>query len=386
MSAIEVVKGYSLQKDGEAAVEEAIAGWSIQQRENIRFLLIYYSTQQSAELISLALKTHFPNTPSAGCSTAGEFLDAQRSEGALVVIGICSPDIHWQVGVIDQLQQFDPLQTRGLLEQLASGFGKSLDQLQPTHHFALVLQDGLSMKEEIVTAALASELGEIPLLGGSAGDDLQFEHTSQIANGAHYSNAAVVVLVESDLPFAIIKDQHYEPSNEMVVVTDAEVDKRRVNMLDSRPAAEVYAEMVGVPYSELGEFDFGRSPLIYSENGENYVRSIQQIEQDGSLTFYCAIEEGMLLELGKRAHPLESLQSTLSGLEHTLGQIDLLLLFSCILCKTETHFANERQEWGKILHNASPNVIGFDTYGEQLNGLHINQTLVAVGFSGIQTE
>jgi hypothetical protein len=382
MSPFKIIKGHSLQQDGAAAVEEVIAQWSSEQRAEIQFLLLYYSTQQSAESVAAALNTHFPNTPSAGCSTAGEFLNSQRLEGSLVMIGVCSPDIRWQVGVIDALQQFDPLQTRGLLEQLAGGFGKKLDQLQPQHHFALVLQDGLSMMEEMVTAALASELGEVSLLGGSAGDDLQFRQTTQIANGVPYSNAAVVVLVESDLPFAIIKDQHYEPSEEMVVVTDAEINERRVRTLDARPAAEVYAEMVGVPYSELGEFDFGRSPLIYSEQGDHYVRSIQQIEEDGSLIFYCAIEEGMLLELGRRTHPLESLQSSLKSLEHTLGQVDLLLLFSCILCKTETNILSERQEWGKILHQSAANVIGFDTYGEQLNGLHINQTLVAVGFCG----
>ena len=32
------------------------------------------------------------------------------------------------------------------------------------------------------------------------------------------------------------------------------------------------------------------------------------------------------------------------------------------------------------LNETAEHIIGFDTYGEQLNGLHINQTLVGVGF------
>ncbi|HIJ34734.1 MAG TPA: hypothetical protein HPP65_10055, partial [Gammaproteobacteria bacterium] len=295
-------------------------------------------------------------------------------------LGVHSSGIRWQVGCLTNVHQFDPLTTQPLLEELASGLGTPLGELSPEKHFAIVIQDGLSMKEELITASLAMQLKEVTLLGGSAGDDLQFNKTTQIINGQAVSDAAVVILGESELPFTIIKDQHYVPKGELVVVTDADVKNRRVDTLDGRAAAEVFAELVEVPYDELAAFDFGRNPLIYSERGEHYVRSIQKIEDDGALTFYCAIEPGMLLELGERESPLENLQNSLDKTETSLGSVELLFVFSGILCKLETDDQSERAYWGEMLHQFSNNVIGFDTYGEQLNGLHINQTLVAIGF------
>ena len=43
--------------------------------------------------------------------------------------------------------------------------------------FALCFIDGLSYAEEAVTSAIHWGLDDIPLLGGSAGDDLKFETT-----------------------------------------------------------------------------------------------------------------------------------------------------------------------------------------------------------------
>ncbi|MBT3196553.1 MAG: hypothetical protein HN842_05885 [Gammaproteobacteria bacterium] len=381
MGTIEVSKGYSLLSDGHQAVEEAISGWSKEQRQRINFLLVYYSTKQDSQQVAAALLAAFPDIPMAGCSTAGEFLDGARYEGSLVLMGIHSPEIRWQVGALTDLRRFDPFMAQSLIQGMAAGFSTTVEQLDRSRHFAIVLQDGLSMREELVTAALSMQLGDVTLLGGSAGDDLQFRQTTQIINGEVLTDAAVVIMGESDLPFAIIKDQHYVPSGALLVVTDADVGQRRVSTLDGRVAAEVYAEQVGVPYDQLGEFDFGGHPLIYSERGEHYVRSIQRVEEDGGLTFYCAIEAGMLLELGEREHPIGTLQRSLNRFQTTLGTVDLMLVFSCILCKLETEDMTERNRWGETLHQASPNIIGFDTYGEQLNGLHINQTLVAIGFS-----
>lgn len=317
----------------------------------------------------------------AGCSTAGEFLDAERYEGSLVIMGIHSPTINWQAAVLEDVRNFEPADGGELVEELLSLHNLERDELNSEKHFALILQDGLAMQEEKITAAVTTYLQGVPLLGGSAGDDLQFKQTTQIANGKAYSEAAVVILGESAHPFAIIKNQHYQPAGEDVIVTDSNPEKRNIKTLDGRPAAEVYAEMTGVGIEEINTFDFGKSPLIYREQGEIYVRSIQKVEKDGSLTFYCAVDQGLLLEKGERQEPLQELKKSFDTLQHKLGEIELVILFSCILCKAETESAEERQAWGTLLQHYAPNVIGFDTYGEQLNGLHINQTMVAIGFT-----
>ncbi len=379
-----VLKGYSLQEDGAAAVAEAISGWGETDRKQLNFLLIYHSSRQSAEVVADALALHFPDVPSAGCTTAGEFLDGERHEGSLVLFGFVAPQLQWQVSVIPSVAQYRPSCAQQALIQLTGAMGEQLEDLDPQHHFVMLLQDGLAMREELISAAFALELererGQILMLGGSAGDDLQFNQTWQIANGAAYSGAAVVVLCKSTLPFYPFKYQYYEPMSTDFVVTEADLLRRNVKTLNGYPAAVEFARAVGCSVEQLDNGHYAQHPLIYCEKGERYVRSIQKVEEDGSLTFYCGVEEGTLLYLGEQSMPNRKLRENLQQIQQEAGEISMLLLFSCILCKLDLKEGEQRSEWGKILHQFSPNVIGFDTYGEQLNGLHINQTLVALAF------
>ncbi len=63
-----------------------------------------------------------------------------------------------------------------------------------------------------------------------------------------------------------------------------------------------------------------------------------------------------------------------------LKEVDFMFGFNCILRALETSNEDKHSELGGILSKYAPKYIAFDTYGEQLNGLHINQTFVAVAF------
>lgn len=379
-----MLKGVSLQTDGAAAVVEAVSGWSEEACAKLNFILVYHSSRQSAEAVASAIAEKFPNIPSAGCTTAGEFLDGERYEGALVLCGFTAPELQWQVTVVPSVAQYHPSCAQQVLTRLTAAMGERLEDLDPRRHFVMLLQDGLAMREELISAAFALELdrqgGEILLLGGSAGDDLQFRQTWQMANGVAYSGAAVVILCNSELPFYPLKHQHYEPESTDFVVTDVDLAQRNIKTLNGYPAAAEFARAIGSPVEALDPDSYAHHPLIYCEKGEQYVRSIQKVEEDGSLTFYCGVEEGMLLYLGHHRDPNRMLRENLEQLKQQAGEVSMLLLFSCILCKLDLKEREQRSEWGEILHQFSPNVIGFDTYGELLNGLHINQTLVAIAF------
>jgi hypothetical protein len=45
------------------------------------------------------------------------------------------------------------------------------------NRFGLLLVDGLSMAEERLVANLYQQIGNVPIIGGSAGDDLRFEQS-----------------------------------------------------------------------------------------------------------------------------------------------------------------------------------------------------------------
>ncbi len=127
---------------------------------------------------------------------------------------------------------------------------------------ALLLIDGLSMREERVAHAVQGALGHIPLVGGSAGDDLRFHATSVYYDGRFHAESAVVTLLATDAPMTVFKTQHFTAGAERLVVTAAESDRRIVNELNGQPATEAYAELLGVDPSKLTPDLLAASPFI----------------------------------------------------------------------------------------------------------------------------
>ena len=157
--------------------------------------------------------------------------------------------------------------------------------------------------------------------------------------------------------------------------------KRRVLEIDGYPALGAYAAALGLrPEEVTGEVTF-LNPVTFRYQGELYVRSIQAVNDDGSLDFYCAIEEGMVLEIGGHEDMAAALRADLDGLRDRMGSLDFLLGFNCILRALESEGAGEHDAIGAAFTSVCGAMVGFDTYGEQLQGLHINQTLVAVAFA-----
>ena len=57
----------------------------------------------------------------------------------------------------------------------------------------------------------------------------------------------------------------------------------------------------------------------------------------------------------------------------------LILGCDCFLRRMESELRGEDQRMSEFL--AANRVIGFNTYGEQFNGMHINQTFTGVAFA-----
>ena len=57
---------------------------------------------------------------------------------------------------------------------------------------------------------------------------------------------------------------------------------------------------------------------------------------------------------------------------------DFMIAFNCIQRAMESDRTDSHDDICQVMNRHSRHVIGFDTYGEQLDGLHINQTLVAL--------
>ena len=237
------------------------------------------------------------------------------------------------------------------------------------------------MREEAVVSSLYRQLGAIQLFGGSAGDGLSFKATHVYHAGRFHRDAAVFALIQPGTPFEVFRTQHFVPSDKKMVVTRADPARRVVTEVNGEPAGREYARAVGLEVDKLTPMIFSAHPVMVRIGGQYYVRSIQKVNDDESLTFFCAIDEGIVLTVAQGVDLVENLQKLFDGLNTRIGKPELVLGCDCILRNLEASQRGLKVRIGEIM--AENNVIGFSTYGEQINAMHVNQTFtgVAIGTS-----
>lgn len=316
----------------------------------------------------------------AGCTTAGEQIGGSHHRGALVVAGVISPNVRWKTTLVENIATFEQATADAAVGRLFGELAVDPASFDPRELFCLTFIDGLSMKEETIASMVAESLDGVSLIGGSAGDDLKFTKTHVITEGRAETNAAVLVLGHSKTPFTILKHQHFVDTPRTLAITRADVDARRVYEMDGLPAAIAYSRALGIEREALTDELTFSNPLTFSCRGELYVRSILKVNDDDSITFYCGIEEGMVLDVGGHTNLVEALRDDLTATCRGQEKFAFLIGCNCILRALEAESGASHPAVGEVISKASRSSIGFDTYGEQLNGLHINQTLVALAF------
>lgn len=359
-----------------AAFAEAIAESSA--AIDAGFALLFFSQSLiGAEEIARALPLHAPGLAFAGCSTAGEITPQGLSEGQAVAILFPQSAFTIATTMVKHVSSSSMDVIAGEVESLKRQLcGR--DAARRSHVFALCFIDGLSYAEEAVTSAIHWGLDDIPLIGASAGDDLKFETTSLIANGEVDSDCAVITLVATDIPFQVFKTENFVPTEDKLVVTASDPDHRTVREFNAGPAAEEYAAAIGLDAKSLTPMSFASHPVVVRVGGEYYCRSIQKVHPDGSLSFFCAIDDGIVLTIAQPKGMVESTRAAMKSVSEKLGGTDVILGFDCVLRRLDAQNRQVFRDISELYRNN--NVVGFGTYGEQYRSMHLNQTFTGIAF------
>jgi hypothetical protein len=347
-------------------------------------LVVFVSPDYDVDLFASEIARRFGVTPVVGCTTAGELTPEGWSEGAVVAVGFLRRHFAFIARSILDLSNFRVEAGRELTKQLRAELKAMKPGFARSGQFGLLLVDGMCQREEAVVSALQMALDDIPIVGGSAGDGLRFERTFVIEGGKAHSDAAVMALIATDLPFKTFRNDHYEPTAIKMVVTEADSERRIVKELNAEPAAKEYARVCGIMDTALDAFSFASHPVLVSVGGEYFVRSIQRVNPDGSLSFFCAIDEGLVFTAAKRRDPMESLTRLFGEIESELGEVDLYLGFDCVLRRLAAEREQMAQPMSKLYR--SKHVVGFNTYGEQFTSMHVNQTFTGVAIGRRRAE
>lgn len=374
MSAAQEIRiSQSCATDPRRAVQEFYDGV---QQPDMGLVVFFCSSDFDLDVVAAEMARCFAGIPVVGCTTAGQFGPLGYHDAGVSGASFPASACKVATGHLDRLQTFDVVRGQEFAQSLLQQLESQAVCPDASNTFGFLLIDGLSVREEPVVRVMQHALGGIPLFGGSAGDGLKFGATHVHHGSGFHADSAVLVLVSTTLPFRMFKTQHFVSTATRMVVTEADAKNRIVREINGLPASHEYARMVGVEVGNLNPMRFASSPAVVLIDGVEYVRSIQKANPDGSLTFYCAIEEGLVLRIAHGLDLLDNLAQTLERIEADIGAPQAVLGCDCVLRKLEILQTGLRDRVGDML--ASHNAFGFNTYGEQYGGVHVNQTFTGI--------
>jgi hypothetical protein len=96
----------------------------------------------------------------------------------------------------------------------------------------------------------------------------------------------------------------------------------------------------------------------------------------GSLTLFSAIEEWVVLRATRGTGLIDNLIQAFAGIRASVGEPQIVIGCDCVLRKVEilqSRLIEQVQEIFRAGH-----VVGFNSYGDQYQGVHVNQTFTGV--------
>jgi methyl-accepting chemotaxis protein len=385
-------KGEDTEKTAKEAVEQANEKLK---EKRIDLSIVYSSTKYDYQKVVDVVRASTGDAPLIGCSSAGEFSEEEVGSGNVAVGLISSDEIKFFTAIAGGVRE-DP---EAVVRSLANKLPAKIDGYP--NLTAIFMVDGLANVGEEITV-LASQvfnqvLGEnVKIVGGAAGDDMQFKKTFVFSDNKVATDAASVCLLASKMPlFTGVKHGH-TPLNKALKVT-----KARGNVLyevNNRPAWEVWKEETaqaaqkrGINVEELegfsafqqflGNYELG---LPTEKEGEYKVRFFSSINDDGSLNFSCGITEGSVFRimdgsnLEKQIEAAEEAAKAAKKSAENAGYSDFdgLLVLECgvRVLMLGDEFYKAVDGFKKVLPGIP--LLGLETYGEicmdpgQFSGFH----------------
>lgn len=336
-------------------------------------VFLFVSPEADLQALAASLPAAFGATPVIGCTTAGEITGAGYAEGEIVAVGLPAAMFLATPRLIPDLGRIDGQGVIGRLIRDRQAMARARPDWEG--EFAFLMVDGLSVREDEVASNLARGLGPVPLFGGSAGDGTRFRATFILYQGQILQNAAVVTLIRTAARVRVFSLDHLRPTAARMVVTEADPARRIVRAINAEPAAREYARILGKDPGQLTPFTFAAHPVVVRIGGTHHVRAIQQVDANGDLVFFSAIDEGVVLTLAEPQDMAAHLAGELAALRGA-GPAPALLACDCILRRLEALEKQKSGELSAILR--AHGVVGFSTYGEQVNSMHVNQTMTGV--------
>ncbi|HYN55209.1 MAG TPA: FIST N-terminal domain-containing protein [Methylotenera sp.] len=327
-------------------------------------VLVFGSVKRFSESkLQATLKARYPTAQIIGCSTSGEISAAGVFDDSLQITAIL-----WEKTV----QRVTHAKMSGMQNSYETAVGLANQLKADTLKAVLVYADGLSVNGSELLEGFKSVLGEIPVMGGMAGDGFSFSKTVQLFNETVSDGLVIAVgLYGNSLIAATGVGRGWKPYGPPRKVTKS--DKNVVLELDDKPALPLYKMYIGEHASKGLPGSGLNFPFAIIEEGRRDIEKIRTVlsidSVNNSLTFAGNVEEGGTVRFCQATH--DRLVEGAGDAAHLVtdhastGQTGLAVCVSCVGRKgvMAAQVADEVKLVQQILGPQTA-LTGFYSYGE----------------------
>ncbi len=336
---------------------------------------IFFSAPHDPHLIAPALDSRLAGRGIAATG-AGEVHGGALTRGAIVGMSLHGDDVRAAIEIIPRLSSLSLLPLVPLPEQLSQRIGRTRATLDPQRHLWLTLADHHLGDGPLWTPFLTSKMPRVELVGAALGN-LGGWPNAIAYHGRVYRDAAAVTLLEYPRPFALLHHSHLSLTERWVTLTSLSSDQRQIITLNHRPAREVVAEALGLSASALTAEIAAIHPLGTRFRGKAAPASILDINPAGHLVMGCPLQPGERLNILACGDLIAETRDAITKAIDALGQpAQGLLLFNCLGRVYEAEHHGQLDALASALCQTS--TCGLNSFGEQLNLLHLNHSLCGV--------
>lgn len=339
----------------------------------------FFAGYSVSELIDLDIKSWFSEGTVVACTGSAIITPRSYPKKGVVATSLSDSVITAVAEPISPVVDSRLPDIRKQVARLNRNLEKKIGVVPFKDVFAILLIDSTQGCEEKVASVVGSQLGGIPLCGGSAADNMPFEKVAIYCNNQWIDGGSVLVLAHTLLSFEVFSTHHYVSTSKRIVINRADHSNRRVLEMNGRPASEEYARLIGCTVDELSTDVISQYSMVVNIGGRQYVRSVIRVNEDASLTFSCAIDEGVVMRLAHGAGMVKNIEQTLERIRSHIGQLELIIGFNCAYRELEMRRHHLTKSLQSIFNKNK--VIGFSAFGEQINSLHVNQTFTGIALS-----
>ena len=312
------------------------------------------------------LKSRYPSAQLVGCTTSGEISAAGVFDDSIQITAI-----QWE----KTIQRVAQTKMSGMQNSFEAAASLAKQLKADTLRTVLVISDGLNVNGSELLKGFQSVLGNIPIVGGLAGDGGAFVKTLQLYNETISDSQVIAVgLYGSALITSSGALGGWKPYGPPRKVTKSE--KNVVYEMDDKPALPLYRMYIGEAFSRGLPGTGLKFPLAVIEEGKRDVEKIRTLlaidSKANSLTFAGNVEVGETVRLCQTNHDRlvegagNAAHLVMEGLSASkTNQAGLALLVSCVGRKgvMAENVGDEVKLVQQIL-GSQTSVTGFYSYGE----------------------